>query len=174
MTDISVLHPSIDESNLLLELFFQSVNPFIHVIHERNFRKELDQYRREVFFLPREFEALLFSIYALTVNSLSAELVETHFLVPKRILLARFQQAAQVSLGNVAFFKTDKVLTIQALLHYLVSHFSDAMILLFWGSCEFRLIGYWTDTSISAEYVSRRSLPPRSRGAIGSDNGISS
>ncbi len=127
MANINTLHPSIDESNLLLRLFFQSVNPFIHVIHEANFRKELDQYRREVFFLPREFEALLFSIYALTINSLNAEVVETHFLVRKHILLARFQQAAQVSLSNVAFFKTDKVLTIQALLHYLVRHFSQAI-----------------------------------------------
>jgi hypothetical protein len=131
LTNISILHPSIDESKLLLKLFFQCVNPFIHIVHESSFGRELDQYRRQVFFLPQEFEALLFSIYALTVNSLSAELVETHFFVPKPILLARFQEAAKVSLSNVAFFKTDKVLTFQALLHYLVSQFSDAATLLF-------------------------------------------
>jgi len=120
MTDLSIVHPTIEESNLLLKLFFESVNPFIHIIHEANFGKELDRYRRGTFFLPQEFEALLFSIYTLTINSLCPDTVERVFSASKYDLLPRFQQAAQVALSKVNFLKTDKILSIQAFLHYLV------------------------------------------------------
>jgi hypothetical protein len=65
MTDFTLTHPTIEESNLLCKLFFESVNPFIHVIHQGLFARELERFRRGTFFLPLEFEALLFSVYTL-------------------------------------------------------------------------------------------------------------
>lgn len=112
--------PTREESNLLLKLFFQSVNPFIRVLHETYFARELDQYQRGVYYLPLEFEALLFSLYTLTVNSVDQSLIEKLFSVPKAVLLVRFQQATQAALSRVSFHKTEKLLTVKALLHYLV------------------------------------------------------
>jgi len=121
MMDLSAMHPTTEESNTLIKFFFESVNPFIRVLHQGHFGKELGQYRRGTFFLPREFEALLFSIYTLVVSSLRPEIVERAFLTKKNALLGRFQHAAQVALSRVNFYKTDKILTLQALLHYVVS-----------------------------------------------------
>jgi hypothetical protein len=121
MMDLSAMHPTTEESNTLIKLFFKSVNPFIRVLHQGLFGRELEQYRRGVFFLPREFEALLFSIYTLAVSSLRPEIVEKALLTQKNVLLGRFQHAAQVALSSVNFYKTDKILTLQALLHYVVS-----------------------------------------------------
>jgi hypothetical protein len=119
-TDIILTNPSLDESNMLLRLFFQSVNPFIRVLHQSLFARELDQYHRGTLIWPKEFEALLFSIYLLTVNSLRTEVAENVFLESKASLLERYQYAAQVSLTKMNFFKTQTIPGIWAVLHYIV------------------------------------------------------
>lgn len=121
MTDLTSVQPTVAESNLIFKLFFKSVNPFIRVLHHSYFERELDNYRRGSLAFPLEFEALLFSIHTLTINSLSAGVVERTFSTQKQLLLTRFKNAAQVALLKVEFFKTDKITTIHALLHYLVS-----------------------------------------------------
>lgn len=126
-TDLSLVQPTLTESNILCKLFFKSVNPFIRVLHEPQFGKELNQYRRGTFAFPQEFEALLFSIYTLTVNSLRPDIIEQTFSTPKNTLLTRLKYATQVALSKVDFFKTDKILTIKALLHYLVRIFSTVL-----------------------------------------------
>lgn len=135
INDLTSMHPTTEESNLLLKLFFQYVNPFIHVIHETNMARELDQYVRGAFLLHREFEALLFSIYTLTVNSLDKDIIERIFSVPKAILLSRFQQATNIALSNASYYKTDKVLVVQALLHYLVCQVLSSLHLLRLNAC---------------------------------------
>lgn len=120
MIDLRLAHPTIEESNTLCKLFFDGVNPFIRVLHESHFGRELVQYRRGHHQFPDEFEALLFSIYTLTVGSLSPEVVEGLFSTTKNVLLARFQSVTQASLSKVHFFKTEKIMTILALLHYVV------------------------------------------------------
>lgn len=118
--NLDAMHPSIEESNTICQLFFENVNPFLRILHESAFGQALNQYRRGTFILPREFEALLFSIYLLTINNLRPEVVESIFSTSKDALLTRFQQATQTALSNVHFMTSDKIWTLQALLHYLV------------------------------------------------------
>jgi hypothetical protein len=114
-------HPTLEESNLLCKLFFETVNPFIRVLHQAHFGRELDRFRRGRLDWPREFEGLLFAVYLLAVNSLRPDVVQTAFGTSKDTLLAKYQYACQAALANVNFFKTDKVHTLQALIHYLVT-----------------------------------------------------
>ena len=100
------------------------MNPFIRVVHESLFARELDQYRRGTFILPVEFEAYLFAIYTLTINSLRPEVVERAWACPKETLLARFRYSAQVALAKVNFHKSESVHSFAALLHYLVCYLS--------------------------------------------------
>ncbi len=116
--DLTSAHPTIRESNLICKLFFQSVNPFLRILHQTHFVKELEQYRRGSLPMAQEFEVLLFSIYTLTINSLRPAVVESNFLTTKDDLLVRFQYATQVALAKIEFFKTDKIHVIQALAHY--------------------------------------------------------
>ena len=90
------------------------------ILHQSHFAKELDQFRRGTFEFPLEFEALLFCIYLLAVNSMRSDVVEGIFSTPKPVLVARFRHAVQFSLSRVDFVTTDRVLVLQALLHYLV------------------------------------------------------
>lgn len=120
MTDLGALQPALSESNMLCKLFFENVNPFMKILHPAQFGKELGQFRRGDFMFPQEYEALLFCVYLLAVNSLRSELVERTFSTAKQVLVARFKHAAQLSLSRINFVTTDRIIVLQALLHYLV------------------------------------------------------
>lgn len=113
-------HPTIEESNLLCKYFFECVNPFVRVLHQALFARDLDQYRRGTFVSPAEFEALLFSMYTLTINSLRPEVVEGVFGGSKDSLLGRFKYSAQVALAKINFLLSNRVDALKALLHYIV------------------------------------------------------
>jgi len=124
-TDLSYAHPTLEESNSLCKIFFESVNPFIRILHKSQFGRELSQYRRGSIDLPREWETLLFSVYLLTISSLRPEVVQAVFSVSKDTLMTRYQYACQSALANVNWFKTDKIRTLQAVLHYLVNSLTE-------------------------------------------------
>jgi hypothetical protein len=126
MTDLNLVQPTLAESNMLCKLYFENVNPFMKLLHQSHFGKELDQYRRGTFQFPQEYEALLFCIYLLAINSLQPQVVQTTFSAPKVALVARFQHAAQLALARVNFLTTDRILVLQAMLHYLVRAISSA------------------------------------------------
>lgn len=119
-SNVSLAYPSLDESNMLCKYFFETVNPFTRALHSSLFARELGMYRRGTFHLPHEFEALLFSIYTVTVNSLRPEIVERIFSSSKEEVLSRFQLSTQVALTRINFYRTEKVHGLGALLQYLV------------------------------------------------------
>ncbi len=114
-------HPSVSQSDLLLKIFFDSVERFIGVLHEPTFRRELDQFRMKKFSLHREFEALLFSIYAMAIVSMRSDRVVRLFGESRDVLLERYQFAAEKALSAANILRSRKILTFQALLYYLVS-----------------------------------------------------
>ncbi|CZT44904.1 uncharacterized protein RSE6_05156 [Rhynchosporium secalis] len=124
-TEFGLAHPTLYESNMLCKYFFESVNPFIRAIHSSLFARELSMYRRGTFHLPREFEALLFAIYTLTVNSLRPEIVQGIFSTSKDEALSRLQMSTQVALTRINFYKTEKIHGLGALLHYLTFIFQQ-------------------------------------------------
>jgi hypothetical protein len=92
------------------------------VLHQTYFAKELGRFRRGTFEFPEEFESLLFCVYLLAVNSLHPEVVESMFSTPKAVLVVQFQRNAQLALSKVNFVTTDRILVLQALLHYVVRY----------------------------------------------------
>jgi hypothetical protein len=118
--NLSYIQPTLEESNLLCKLFFENVNPFVRVLHQAHFGRELDRYRRGRLDWPRDFEALLTALYLLAINSLRPDVIQRAFSTSKDVLLAKHQYACQCALANVDFYKTDKVHTLQALIHYVV------------------------------------------------------
>ncbi|RQM07773.1 hypothetical protein DH86_00003046, partial [Scytalidium sp. 3C] len=95
---LATMHPTLDESNKLLQFFFRDVNPFLRIMHLSHFGKELDQYRRGTFFMPLEFEGLLFAIYTLAANNMSPQMVQNTFSVTKSVLVEQFNRATQIAL----------------------------------------------------------------------------
>ncbi|KAL2073846.1 hypothetical protein VTL71DRAFT_11172 [Oculimacula yallundae] len=116
---------TLDESNVLCKYFFEAVNPFTRAIHSSLFARELGMYRRGTFHLPHEFEALLFSIYTLTVNSLRPEIVHGIFSASKDEVLSRLKLSTQAALSRINYYKTEKVHGLGALLQYLTFLFQQ-------------------------------------------------
>jgi hypothetical protein len=123
MQDLESLRPSIEKSDLLCNCYFEAVDPFIRIIHQPYFRKEIGAFRRDKLTRAAEFEALLFSMYAMTVSSLCSDKVQTLFGETRKDLLSRYQLATQYAMAKVKFARSHKILPFQALLHYLVSTF---------------------------------------------------
>ena len=119
-TDLGPLRPSLHQCNALCKVFFQSINPFVRVLHQSLFAKELDQYRRGTYIFPQVFEALLFVIYALAINIMRPDTVKQVFSTSKDNLLSQYHYAAKVSLTKIQFFKTEKINGIAAVIHYVV------------------------------------------------------
>lgn len=117
---LSYGHPTLEESNLLCKLFFETVNPFVRVLHQAHFGRELDRYRRGRLGRPQEFEALLCAMNLLAINSPQPEIVQRAFGTSKNTLVSQYQYSCQCALTKVDFFKTDKIHALQALIHYLV------------------------------------------------------
>ena len=111
------------QSDLLLKIFFDSVERFIGVLHEPTFRRELDQFRMGKLAFRREFETLLFSIYSMTIVSLRSDKVVRLFGESRDTLLERYQFAAEKGLSGISLLRSRKILTFQALLYYLVSNY---------------------------------------------------
>ena len=120
MIEISNLDPTLEQSNKLLKHFFGCVNPFTRIVHTAHFGRLLNQHRRGASKFPKETRALLFSIYALTINSMPSDTFEANFHIPKSAWLDHFQVGAQEALLQVDFCKSNNVFTLMALLHYLV------------------------------------------------------
>ncbi|KAN0107928.1 Fungal specific transcription factor domain containing protein [Hyaloscypha variabilis] len=151
-SESSYTPPTLDESNFLCKLFFENVNPFIRVLHQAHFGRELDRHRRGRLEWPAEFEALLSTIYLLAINSLRPEIVQRAFLTPKAVLISRYQHVCQCALAKVEFFKTNRIHALQALLYYLTFLFQqnlyqDAIALLGVAARVAQTMGHHRDPS---------------------------
>jgi hypothetical protein len=75
--------------------------------------------------ISRPAEALMFSIYFLSVTSLQNEECESMFRESRLSLLAKYTYAAQQALINARFLRSLNLFTLQALILYLVSRISN-------------------------------------------------
>ena len=115
-------YPSIKRSELLCKNFWRVVEPFIKVLHRPKFAKDLEQYRRQSHPFQSDFEALLFSIHALSIAVLPSTVVQQSFHESKDVMLAKFELEAQKALSRADCLKSRSTLCFQALLYYVVSN----------------------------------------------------
>ena len=71
--------------------------------------------------VPRHTEALMFSIYFLAVTSLGNDDCQSMFGESRATLLTKYAHGTQQALINSRFLKSLNILTLQALMIYLVS-----------------------------------------------------
>lgn len=120
--EVTQSEPTLAQSNLLLKHFFSDVNPFIRVLHTAHFGRLLNRYRKDASTAPAGSRALIFSMYALTVDSMSADVFFTIFHSDKAIWLSHFESGARRALMQSGFATSNSVFSLIALLHYLVRH----------------------------------------------------
>ncbi|OAL18896.1 hypothetical protein AYO22_10225 [Fonsecaea multimorphosa] len=120
----AVVHPSIPETDFLIQMFFDKVDPFVKILHKPTLRRELNHFRRGVCTNPTEFECRLFVIYALALLSMCSEMIEYRLHESKKSLLSRFRSYVEHGLSQVNLTTSHSLFTLQTFLLYIT--------LLFW------------------------------------------
>ena len=115
------MHPTKLQADLLCNVYFRTVDPFIKLVHKTHFFFDLDQFWQGVLDHSARFEALLFAIYGLATMSISHEYIATHFPGETKInLLHKFQMATELALTRSNFLRSHSLVTLQTFLLYLV------------------------------------------------------
>lgn len=69
----------------------------------------------------KELEALMFSMYCISLISLTNDEAEKSFGESKKKLLRRFRKGAQIAFANASLLRTSSFMVLQAFILYIVS-----------------------------------------------------
>lgn len=119
--DMSAMHLSQDQEDLMFDLFFKNVEPFIRIMHRQTFRSDLQDFRTGFSKLEHEMRALVFSIQAVTVAALPSDVVLVTFGQSRHTLMDHFQLATELALSRANYLQSRMIACYQALLYYVVS-----------------------------------------------------
>lgn len=119
-TNAEELTPTPTQIVRLWQIYLDRCNPLTKIIHVPTVQPYLLNATRPSPQLPRNVEALLFSIYTLATVSMSKDECQEILGISRDKALARFGQGVRLSLRRMGFLKTHDLLTLQALVIYLV------------------------------------------------------
>ncbi|KAE8442512.1 hypothetical protein EG329_003293 [Mollisiaceae sp. DMI_Dod_QoI] len=111
---LSSFHPSTGQIFRLWETFLNNVDPLVKIIHVPTVQRQLLQASVDLQNLSEAFEALMFSIYASAVTSLSNEECLELTSVSKSQLLERYQKITKKALARAGLLGTLDVVVLQA------------------------------------------------------------
>lgn len=114
-------HPSTVQIFQLWQIFLDNVQLLTKILHATSIQKKISTITADLDQIPREFEALMFSIYLAAVNSISDSECQLILKERKAIIQRVFTKATQQALVNVECLKSCSLVVLQALTLYLVS-----------------------------------------------------
>lgn len=118
---VTHLHPSAIQIFQLWQIYLNNVNPLLKINHVPTLQNQIVKASVDLSNVAEPLEALMFSIYFISVTSMPNEEVEAAFGASKNALLARYHAASQQALINAKFMSSTELTTLQAFLLYLVS-----------------------------------------------------
>jgi hypothetical protein len=78
---------------------------------------------RNPYDISKSVEAVIFAFYLITIYSLEEDECRSLFGGEKSIIFARYRVAARQALMNAGFLKTTSIVTLQAYMMFIVSHY---------------------------------------------------
>lgn len=121
LADVSTLHPEQIQIFRLWQIYLDNVNPLLKVTHAPTLQARLIDAASDTTRIKPELAALMFSIYCVSLMSLSEDECPAMFGSSKEALLARYQSGCQQALVNCAFMRSVDRDCLTALFLYLVS-----------------------------------------------------
>ena len=119
--DISTLHPEPVQIFRLWQIYLENVDPLLKVTHTPTMQGRIIEAAGSVSNIQPTLEALMFSIYCLSILSLAVDDCEALFGSSKVDLLTRYQFGCQQALLNCGFLRNSDRDCLTALYLYLVS-----------------------------------------------------
>lgn len=120
MTNPEDLSPSPTHIVRLWQIYLDRCNPLTKIIHVPTLQPYVLEATGESPQLPKNVEALFFSIYLLATIAMSKEECEETLGMTRDKAMARFGQGVRTTLARMDFLKSHDLLTLQALVIYLV------------------------------------------------------
>lgn len=118
---LSGFHPSGSQIFFLWNIFASNVDPLVRILHKPGMQRELMKISENpTNELSKPLEALLFAVYFAGVTSMAPEDCRISFQEERHTLLSRYRFAVQQALARANFLGSRSLVTLQALLIYLV------------------------------------------------------
>lgn len=117
---LAALHLSREKEDLLMDLYFKTVEPFVRTTHEGFCRREVLEFRAGVSKVHRDIEAWMFAMMNFTVAALPAEAVMGYFGETRQELMHRLNKAAELALERAEAMRSRKIIVFAALLNHVV------------------------------------------------------
>ncbi|KAE8378485.1 hypothetical protein BDV26DRAFT_261519 [Aspergillus bertholletiae] len=119
--NLSALHPDHVQIFRLWQVYLDNVNPLLKVTHTPTLQPRIIDAAGDVANISPTLEALMFSIYCVSVLSLSEDECRAISTTPRENLLRTFQFACQQALLRCGILRTSSVECLTALYLYLIS-----------------------------------------------------
>lgn len=120
------MHPNQVQIFRLWQLYLDNVNPVLKVTHTPTLQPRIIDAAGNVTRIEPSLRALMFSIYCISIVSLTDEQCLSQFGSDRSDLLAGYQLATQQALIDCKFLSTENRDCLTALVLYLMSVRSDA------------------------------------------------
>ena len=115
------LHPAPIHIFRMWQTFLDNINPLTKILHAPTVQQQILDASSNLGKISKGTEALMFSIYACSVMSLTDVECKATFGEEKSILLSRFQSGARKALLRAGFLRSSELIILQAYVLYLVS-----------------------------------------------------
>jgi hypothetical protein len=121
LVDISTLQPDTVHIFRLCQIYLDNFNPLLKFMHTPSLQGRIIECASNITNIDPNLEALMFSIYCMSIVSLTAEECHAIFKSQKQDLLIKFQFACEQALIECKFLRTSNLDCLTALYLYLVS-----------------------------------------------------
>ena len=118
--NLQYLHPPSSQILEYWHIYATNVDPITKIIHAPSFACSLMAVKDNLQLLDSSMEALMFSIYFAAATSTSSTEIQIRFSETKDTLLQRFKFAMEKALARANFLSSRNIMTLQALVIYLV------------------------------------------------------
>jgi hypothetical protein len=122
--DISTLHPEPVHIFRLWQLYLENIDPLLKMTHTPSLQPRIIEAIGNVKNIKPTLEALMFSIYTMSVMNLGVDDCQAMFGMQKAVLLTRYQFGCQQALLNAGLLRGGDRDCLTALVLYLVSSLS--------------------------------------------------
>jgi hypothetical protein len=121
VVDLAALHPEPVHIFKLWQIYLDNVNPLLKVTHTPSLQGRIIEAAGNPSLVHPYLEALMFSIYCMSILSLAGDDCQAMFGSSKERLLADYQFACQQALWNCGLLRSNDRDCLTALYLYLVS-----------------------------------------------------
>lgn len=118
--DISTIHPEHIQIFRLWQIYLENVDPLLKITHTPTLQARIIDATSHIGTIDPTMEALIFSIYCVSIFSLTNDECLTFFMAPRDDLLVRYQLGCRQALQNCRFLQTTDRDCLTALYLYLV------------------------------------------------------